>query len=75
MVDALASGASGLKVVEVRVFSWAPYPSTFLMCWGIVVLGILTFSIIDFVVFSFGLLIEKDITLNLEGFIGALQFT
>jgi len=46
-----------------------------LMCWGIVVLGILTFSIIDFVVFSFGLLIEKDITLNLEGFIGALQFT
>ena len=24
LVDALASGASGLKVVEVRVFSWAP---------------------------------------------------
>ena len=24
MVDALASGASDLKVVEVRVFSWAP---------------------------------------------------
>ena len=28
LVDALASGASGRKVVEVRVFSWAPYPST-----------------------------------------------
>ena len=24
LVDALASGASGLTVVEVRVFSWAP---------------------------------------------------
>ena len=24
IVDALASGASGRKVVEVRVFSWAP---------------------------------------------------
>ena len=24
LVDALASGASGRKVVEVRVFSWAP---------------------------------------------------
>ena len=24
LVDALASGASGLMVVEVRVFSWAP---------------------------------------------------
>ena len=24
LVDALASGASGLKAVEVRVFSWAP---------------------------------------------------
>lgn len=28
LVDALASGASGRKVVEVRVFSWAPF-------WGI----------------------------------------
>ena len=26
LVDALASGASGLKAVEVRVFSWAPVP-------------------------------------------------
>ena len=26
LVDALASGASGRKVVEVRVFSWAPFP-------------------------------------------------
>ncbi len=26
LVDALASGASGRKVVEVRVFSWAPTP-------------------------------------------------
>src|SRR3546814_12863108 len=26
LVDALASGASGRKVVEVRVFSWAPSP-------------------------------------------------
>ena len=26
MVDALASGASGRKAVEVRVLSWAPYP-------------------------------------------------
>ena len=25
LVDALASGASGRKVVEVRVFSWAPF--------------------------------------------------
>jgi hypothetical protein len=25
LVDALASGASGRKVVEVRVFSWAPW--------------------------------------------------
>ena len=25
LVDALASGASGLTVVEVRVFSWAPF--------------------------------------------------
>ena len=25
LVDALASGASGLMVVEVRVFSWAPF--------------------------------------------------
>ena len=25
MVDALASGASDRKVVEVRVFSWAPF--------------------------------------------------
>jgi hypothetical protein len=32
LVDALASGASGCKVVEVRVFSWAPFlllPSSF----------------------------------------------
>ena len=33
LVDALASGASGRKVVEVRVFSWAPntdnYSATF----------------------------------------------
>jgi hypothetical protein len=27
MVDALASGASGRKAVEVRVFSWAPTAS------------------------------------------------
>ena len=27
LVDALASGASDLKVVEVRVFSWAPTAS------------------------------------------------
>ena len=26
LVDALASGASDRKIVEVRVFSWAPYP-------------------------------------------------
>ena len=25
LVDALASGASGRKAVEVRVFSWAPF--------------------------------------------------
>ena len=25
LVDALASGASGRKVMEVRVFSWAPF--------------------------------------------------
>ncbi len=28
LVDALASGVSGRKVVEVRVFSWAPYCTT-----------------------------------------------
>ena len=28
LVDALASGASGRKVVEVRVFSWAPLLTT-----------------------------------------------
>ena len=28
LVDALASGASGRKVVEVRVFSWAPIRGT-----------------------------------------------
>ena len=27
LVDALASGASGLLVVEVRVFFWAPTPN------------------------------------------------
>ncbi len=26
LVDALASGVSDRKVVEVRVFSWAPFP-------------------------------------------------
>ena len=31
LVDALASGASGRKVVEVRVFSWAPSSSTSLV--------------------------------------------
>ena len=29
LVDALASGASGRKVVEVRVFSWAPINASF----------------------------------------------
>jgi hypothetical protein len=28
LVDALASGVSGRKVVEVRVFSWAPSGNT-----------------------------------------------
>ena len=28
MVDALASGASGRKAVEVRVLSWAPYKTS-----------------------------------------------
>lgn len=28
LVDALASGASGLTAVEVRVLSWAPYSQT-----------------------------------------------
>jgi hypothetical protein len=30
LVDALASGASGRKVVEVQVFSWAPFSQRFL---------------------------------------------
>jgi hypothetical protein len=30
LVDALASGASGRKVVKVRVLSWAPPPPTFM---------------------------------------------
>ena len=30
LVDALASGASDRKIVEVRVFSWAPFFSDFL---------------------------------------------
>ena len=29
LVDALASGASGRKAVEVRVFSWAPINASF----------------------------------------------
>jgi hypothetical protein len=27
LVDALDSGSSGRKLVEVRVFSWAPHPT------------------------------------------------
>ena len=36
LVDALASGASGRKVVEVRVFSWAPLSVknfSFVLCY------------------------------------------
>jgi len=45
LVDALASGASGRKAVEVRVLSWAPFSSRFrskrlLSCGGRVALSI-----------------------------------
>ncbi len=34
MVDALASGASGRKAVEVRVLSWAPYKTDKLLFYN-----------------------------------------
>src|SRR5690606_12395393 len=40
LVDTLASGASGLTAVEVRVFSWAPIPTKPSLCSALLFLAV-----------------------------------